>query len=437
MHSTREFGTTLLRSTLLLGCFVGSFCAVFGQTPDCGRAPENITEFSQFKSLWKKHLCTSQNIKAGAKIPIDNIPFGVDFSDAEASCTDEDKQETTVSLKLQQYLADHQSLRLAECGYRACQLKRAGTSDVALESYYSVCGGAPGTMTAGSTVRLKKTLYSLVVTPEEVGKKKDITLTVVGSQDADLMYKFTGLKEVVANPTTGTIPAKGEAIIPVSVTVPKVQRGQPEYLNYFVTVTGAGNARRILSGYFVLSRIVTSECSMWVNDNCAICKIPVSWNNYAPGTVQTYSCEDMPPNTDVTAKFTGTAIVTTLEDRKIWNNQIAIHLNMPGQTCPQPGPPWVASECFGVHYGGDSWTEMNLQKRGKTSSTGRAEANLGLVWCITGDDQRVKAKCGTEWGSTLVFTAFDKNSMDSVAAHDALTKKSLQEVSNRLKSLSQ
>jgi hypothetical protein len=405
-------------------------CLGSAQTIDCGRAPETIQNQSIAKSMWKKYLCTKDNVAVGATIPIEDIPVDLKFSKEDSTCTQEDKNDLNIEYKLQQYLFTNESLRYAECGYRSCELLAHGASDSVMHGYYGVCGAVDSS--AGPTVgnmsalRLERTMLTLEVKSGDYGTSKQAFIPVHGSTDADFTYKFSGDARLHATPVTGTIYQSKQNLVPVKVDIPKeVKRGEPKYLDYYLTL-GTGASRRILTGYVLVTRAVkTGACSLWMNDKCMKCETPVSWSGFSHPTTVPYACAEMPPKSTVRATFDGTPIVTSTVDNKIFNGWIEMTIQPHGATCSPLSLP-----CYGQHgvpYPGPmTWTHFHIFAKDTVPDSGISNWDLALRWCQTGDPAKNGvAQCGTQDGSMLTIESLDKSifeQFDAITKNEAATR---------------
>lgn len=381
------------------------------QTIDCGRAPENITDITYAKSLWKKYLCTKDNVAVGATIPVADIPVGLNFSQQDSTCTQEDKDDLNIQYHLQQYLFTNESLRFAECGYRACELLAHGASDPAILGYYGVCGGVAGNMgqVGGnmSALRIERETLPVEVTPEDFGKPKQTFIQVQGSTDANFSYRFSSTHASL-HPTepTGTIYHGQENSLPLKVDVPEVKRGEPKYLGYYLTL-GAGSSKRILTGYVLLTRALKpGTCTLWMNDKCMKCEIPVIWPGYAHPTTVPYACSEMPPKSRVRATFDGVPeIYQRTPNSHIDNDWINIALAPPNVGCA------YQQTCYGTHGvpfpGPYTWTHFHIFNETKVADSGISDWQLRLEHC---QSWQLPALCDVQPGALLTIESLDANS---------------------------
>lgn len=56
---------------------------------DCDHPTTEITDISEAKGMWKKNYCATHKMSAGFAIPIDDVPMGLNLTDADRLCTDE------------------------------------------------------------------------------------------------------------------------------------------------------------------------------------------------------------------------------------------------------------------------------------------------------------------------------------------------------------
>lgn len=287
---------------------------VNSQTFDCGGPPQDVVNYSELKSDWKKYMCTSRNIDVGAKIPISDadLPVGVKYTEDEATCTQEDKSDQSIQFTISKYIFTHDSVRIAECGFRACELLRAGGDQGVIDQFIGMCGsygGAPdGTQ---SSIRLLDPINQITVEPKEFGTKQIVELRIQGSSDAPLPYEFEGDPALDAGShKKGTLPRGLAVQLNITVKIPHTERGFPQRLKFSVAV-GRPADQRTLFGYVLVGRrlnFAELNCApdSWKDDSCRRCIYSTGGIAGLSGNfMRSFDCVSMPPGVATRATLSG------------------------------------------------------------------------------------------------------------------------------------
>ncbi len=345
----------------------------------CGPAPRNIVVTRSYQHNWTTAQCSAQNLAAGVSLPTKvPVPATFSLSDDERSCSSAGSNAHQSEEYLSAYLATDTSLLLAECGYRQCELQRAGASSGVIDSYARVCAGAlklSNLSPFGSIGNADG--FHLVGDPLRTfewhkDKVQDVPLTFVGNPDVAIAITISESGPKGHQLKRATLPPKQQKDVVISIPMGSTPppRGEPQ--SHRLHVEYAGNlAFDVVVSFY--SR-ATLKCSHWTNDQCVRCDFDLA------SSEGEFNCPDMPPNARATFSFVGSAKDAASGDAEEDIQAIfTLEPDPPGRMasyCNTGGGTWAGTPCVAPFSGVRGSHPVALEAVGTSDAHGKSTVRV-------------------------------------------------------------
>ncbi len=384
---------------------------------DCGSPPAHVEVSSDFARHWTLYTCSQMNLATGATVPIEGIPVTFSLTDEERTCTESTETVEEHRRYIMRYLATRESLLIAECGYRLCEMRRARADSAVMAVFTHMCGMGFADTSGSSpsaSISVADPHQSIVWSETTAGTMVDIDVSVRNhNPGVDLRYRAgrvsPGRSGRLMSASSGSLGANAVTNVTIRVRIPtrRPLRGEPVYIPYRVEVRAGGGVRAAHVSGTVMVYASTDEsryayCTDWSHDMCVQCEVPLS------ASATSGSCGGMPEG-DASISFSGRALARGLDaEHDTW---IAVDLDsgsaFDAWCNGNPGGHHRGVGCVGPFSGsrGVRVVTMNIPHVSVPAS-GLLEATTGFSTCVA-------APGGCDLVGTLTFrslvTVFDED----------------------------
>lgn len=358
---------------------------------DCGSPPVHVEVSSDFRRHWTLFTCSQMRLGAGATVPIEGVPVTFSMSEEERRCTDSSETVEDHRRAIMTYLATRQSLLIAECGYRLCQMRRAHADTALTAAFTNMCGmGFADTSGPGApSIGLESPLLQREWRAEERGQAVTVTVSVRNHNPGARLRYRAGLLSAsgeIADATSGQIQPGATASVTIRLRVPSAAptRARPTYLPFRIRIEGTADvAPAEVAGTVMFYRSADDPelryCTRWDGDSCVRCEIPLSEG------AQAGSCAAMPAGA-ARVEVSGVAVARGRgEDHDTW---LEIVLEDGGQRvgwCNTGGGSSIMGrQCEGPFSGQGGVRRPSLLLGSvPVSSAGRVDASVRFQRCTS------------------------------------------------------
>ena len=268
-------------------CFIAHL-ALEGQSHGQCHPPTSQSTNAQYARAWIQGLCRSNSMSVGIEVPAVDVP-GIDFSSTDRTCSQSSGSESSHITTLRNYLASDKSLLVAECGFRLCELQRAGAAAASQRTFMErVCAVQGG---PGDGLALSSSVFDLKWSPGPHTVSIDVRnlnptqpIDVSATLNADTIGGVPKLKKRHLK-----IPGGATASIDIDMFFADNMSIKREAVHLLKVIHAS-------SVYPVAIRVAPGgKCSQWRAGHCVGCTFEIDKPGVAHGRrgLGDYTCEDM------------------------------------------------------------------------------------------------------------------------------------------------